>query len=58
MVAEQIGQRLIKEEVITEEQLEKAIARQRLRGGRLGHNHVSMGFISSEVLCLSLLILP
>jgi predicted ATPase with chaperone activity len=50
MVAEQIGQRLIKEKVITEEQLEKAIARQRLRGGRLGHNLVSLGFLSSEEL--------
>jgi len=50
MVAEQIGQRLIKEKVISEEQLEKAIARQRLRGGRLGHNLVSLGFLSSEEL--------
>lgn len=48
MVAEQIGQKLIKEKVITEEQLEKAISRQRLRGGRLGHNLVSLGFLSSE----------
>ena len=50
MVAEQIGQRLIKEKVITEEQLEKAIATQRLRGGRLGHNLVSLGFLSTEEL--------
>jgi predicted ATPase with chaperone activity len=50
MVAEQIGQKLIKEKVITEEQLEKAIARQRMRGGRLGHNLVSLGFLSSEEL--------
>ena len=50
MVTEQIGQKLIKENVITEEQLEKAVARQRLRGGRLGHNLVALGFITPEEL--------
>ncbi len=50
MVTEQIGQKLIKEKVITEEQLEKAIARQRLHGGRLGHNLVALGFITPEEL--------
>lgn len=50
MVTEQIGQKLIKEKVITEEQLEKAIARQRLRGGRLGHNLIKLGIITPEEL--------
>ncbi len=47
---EQLGQKLLKEKVVTEEQLEKAIERQRLQGGRLGHNLVALGFITPEEL--------
>jgi predicted ATPase with chaperone activity len=47
---ELIGQKLLKEKVITEEQLDKAIERQKLRGGRLGHNLVAMGFTTHEEL--------
>lgn len=51
MVSEQhLGQKLIKGKCITEEQLEKALARQRLRGGRLGHNLVALNFITPEEL--------
>ena len=49
-MSEQIGQKLLKEKVITEEQLEKAIERQRLHGGRIGHNLVALGFIKPEEL--------
>jgi predicted ATPase with chaperone activity len=47
-MSEQIGQRLLKERIITEEQLEKAIERQRLHGGRIGHNLVALGLITSD----------
>ena len=49
-MAETLGQKLLREKVVTEEQLEKAIARQRLQGGRIGHNLVALGFITSEEL--------
>jgi predicted ATPase with chaperone activity len=45
---ELIGQKLLREKVITEEQLHRAIERQKLRGGRLGHNLVAMGFTTRE----------
>lgn len=47
---EQLGQKLLKEKVVTEEQLEKAVERQRLQGGRIGHNLVALGFITPEEL--------
>jgi predicted ATPase with chaperone activity len=50
MVGEQLGQKLLKEKVVTEEQLERAIERQRLQGGRLGHNLVALGFVTPEEL--------
>jgi energy-coupling factor transporter ATP-binding protein EcfA2 len=43
-----IGQRLITGNTITEKQLNKALNRQRLRGGRLGENLVALGFITRE----------
>jgi predicted ATPase with chaperone activity len=49
-MGEQLGQKLLKEKVVTEEELEKAILRQRLQGGRLGHNLVALGFITPEEL--------
>lgn len=50
MVGEQLGQKLLKEKVVTEEQLEKAIERQRLHGGRIGYNLVALGFITPDEL--------
>lgn len=41
-----LGQHLLEQHVVTEEQLKKALERQRLHGGRLGHNLVSLGYIS------------
>lgn len=49
-MAEFLGQKLLKAKAITEEQLNKAIERQRYHGGRLGHNLVSLGFIKAEEL--------
>ena len=43
-----LGERLIKKRRITEEQLQKALERQRLHGGRLGNNMVALGFLSEE----------
>ena len=42
------GERLIQKNRITEEQLQKALERQRLQGGRLGHNMVALGYVSEE----------
>src|SRR4030042_3302363 len=49
-MTETLGQKLLREKSVTEEQLEKAVARQRLQGGRLGHNLVALGFITPEEL--------
>jgi energy-coupling factor transporter ATP-binding protein EcfA2 len=45
-----IGQRLITKHTISEDQLEQALDRQRLRGGRLGENPLALGFITEEEL--------
>lgn len=50
MAEQPLGQKLLKENVVTEEQLEKAIERQRLHGGRIGQNLVALGFITPEEL--------
>jgi hypothetical protein len=39
---------LIKSNKITEEQLNKALERQRIHGGRLGNNMVALGFMTEE----------
>jgi len=46
----QLGERLLEENVITEPQLAKALERQRIHGGRLGHNLAALGFITTEAL--------
>lgn len=43
-----LGQKLLKEKVVTEKQLQEALERQRLHGGRLGHNLIALGFTSPE----------
>ena len=43
-----IGQRLINSNSITEKELNLALTRQRMQGGRLGHNLVALGFIRPE----------
>lgn len=45
---EKIGQRLLKEKVITDRQLRKALERQRLHGGRIGYNLVALGIITHD----------
>jgi predicted ATPase with chaperone activity len=50
MVAELLGQKLLKEKFVTEEQLHNAIERQRLNGGRIGNNLVALGYTTPEEL--------
>ncbi|WP_432821189.1 ATPase [Trichloromonas sp.] len=45
-----LGQHLLKERIITPVQLHEALARQKSYGQRLGHNLVSLGFISESEL--------
>lgn len=45
-----LGQKLMKEKVITEEQLQSALDRQKLHGGRLGRNLIALGFLSQKEL--------
>ncbi len=45
-----IGQKLLKENVVTEKQLGKALERQRSQGGRLGNNLVTLGYLTPEKL--------
>ena len=45
-----LGQKLLDEQVVSEEQLEAALVRQRLHGGRLGYNLVALGYLSQEEL--------
>ncbi len=47
---ELLGQKLLKEQAVSRKQLEKAIQRQRMHGGRLGHNLIALGYITSEEL--------
>jgi predicted ATPase with chaperone activity len=45
---ELLGQKLLKEKAVTKKQLQTAIERQRLHGGRLGNNLVALGFLSAN----------
>jgi len=45
-----LGQHLLDEQFVTEEQLKRALERQRIHGGRLGHNLVSLGYITPSEL--------
>ena len=47
---ELLGQKLLKEKAVTEEQLQQAIERQRLYGSRLGDNLVALGYLAPEYL--------
>lgn len=47
---ETLGEKLIEKGLVTRDQVEKALHRQKLHGGRLGHNLSSLGFISSSAL--------
>ncbi len=45
---ELLGDKLLREKLITEEQLSQAVERQQKQGGRLGKNLVTLGFVSEE----------
>jgi energy-coupling factor transporter ATP-binding protein EcfA2 len=47
-MADMLGQRFMEKHNITEEQLAKALERQRTHGGRLGENLVALGFVRPE----------
>ncbi len=49
-MASKLGQLLLNSQLITEEQLKEAIARQRMDGGRLGTNLIKLGFITEDKL--------
>ena len=45
-----LGERLLDQDVITAQQLEEALVRQKRQGGRIGHNLVALGYITDEEL--------
>ncbi|PLX85621.1 MAG: ATPase [Desulfuromonas sp.] len=45
-----LGEQLLAERVISESHLHKALARQKVHGGRLGHNLVALGYVTPEKL--------
>src|SRR5881296_2223571 len=47
-MAVRIGELLLKEKLITPEQLQQALTQQKSNGGKLGHNLVKMGFVKDE----------
>src|SRR6185295_11413102 len=47
-MAVRIGELLLKEKLITPEQLQQALAQQKANGGKLGYNLVKMGFVKDD----------
>src|SRR5436190_12109504 len=47
-MAVRIGELLLKEKLITAEQLQQALSQQKANGGKLGYNLVKMGFVKDE----------
>jgi len=47
-MAVRIGELLLKEKLITPEQLQQALTQQKANGGKLGYNLVKMGFVKDE----------
>ena len=47
-MAVRIGELLLKEKIITPEQLQQALAQQKSNGGKLGYNLVKMGFVTDD----------
>src|SRR6195256_2774677 len=47
-MAVRIGELLLKEKLITPEQLSQALAQQKANGGKLGYNLVKMGFVKDD----------
>jgi hypothetical protein len=50
MIEKLLGERLVAENRLTEEQLASALQRQRQHGGRIGDNLVALGYLNSEEL--------
>jgi len=49
-MAQILGESLLKKKLINRDQLDKALERQKIRGGRLGQNLIALGFIREEEL--------
>ncbi len=49
-MGELLGQRLVNGKLVTEEQVHKAVERQKLHGGRIGDNLIALGYVSLEEL--------
>src|SRR4029078_5930563 len=47
-MAVRIGELLLKEKLITPEQLQQALTQQKSNGGKLGYNLIKMGFVKDE----------
>ena len=43
-----LGQKLLDEKIVSEKELKEALERQRLDGGRLGHNLLALGYITVD----------
>jgi predicted ATPase with chaperone activity len=46
----QLGEKLVKEGIITSEKLERALERQKNHGGRVGQNLIALGYLDEETL--------
>lgn len=47
---EMLGEKLLRDKFVTEDQLRKALERQKLHGGRLGNNLVALGYTTADEL--------
>ena len=50
MMNKLLGEKMVEEQLVTRQQLREALGRQRLHGGRLGHNLVALGYLSEDQL--------
>jgi len=50
MMNKLLGEKMVEEQLVTRQQLREALGRQRLHGGRLGHNLVALGFLTEDQL--------
>jgi predicted ATPase with chaperone activity len=46
----QLGEKLVKDGIITSEKLERALERQKTHGGRVGQNLIALGYLDEETL--------
>jgi hypothetical protein len=50
MMNKLLGEKMLEQKVVTQQQLREALGRQRLHGGRLGQNLVALGYLSEDQL--------